>query len=174
MKRLFFSTICIVLSSFYCNSCRQNNRNCIFNYCELQDSLECFLSIAPKFPKNTPSFVCVIFHADSLETKEDTVVVLMKGNGPFSPINGQLVVGATCFDKHICEVVFDGFEHLPGIVNEKKLTLSTEDYIQYGYKETCDTPQNQDWLYTSGIKRQRVLFTRVYRVKRPNNLERIQ
>ena len=157
MKRLFFATICIMLSLFYCSSCCKKNRNCIFPYSELQDSLECFLSKAPKFPIDTPSFVCVIFHADSLEAKKDTVVVLMKGNGPFSPVNGQSVVGATCFDKHICEVVYDGFEHLPGIVNERILTLSTEDYIQYGYKEVYDNPQYQDWLYTSGIKNQKVL-----------------
>ena len=174
MKRLFFVAVCILAIMFYCSSCCRNAKNNIFQYCDLQDSLECFISQAPEFPENTPSFFCVIFYADSLKERVDTIVNLVKGNAPFSSVNEQKVIGATCFYNHICEVVYDGFEHLPSIVNEDMLTLSTDDYKRYGFnKEIYDDPQYKEWLDAARLTSQRKSLNRIYRIKRPHLLERI-
>ena len=157
----------------HCTYCCRNNKEYIFPYCELQDSLDCFISTAPKFPENTPSFICVMFHAECLEEKVDTIVVFMKGNGPVSSINTQKIIGATYFDKHICEIVYDGFECLPNLVNEDILTLRMDDYKKYGYnKGIYDNPQYKEWLYATRHQHQKDSMTRSYRINRPNPLER--
>jgi len=175
MKRKFLAIFCLIMILLYSNSCCRNNKRVFSPYCDLQDSLEYFISNAPNFPENTASFVCAIFHAYSFEETEDTIVVLMKGNGPFTPVNGQKVIGATYFDKSICEVVFDGFEHLPDIVNEGILTLKQDDYRQYGYdKMMFNNSKYIEWMNTSGIRNQKETLTRTYRLNRPNIIERIQ
>lgn len=170
MKRL----VLLIIASFCINSCCRVDKRSILTYSELQDSLEYYVrnSQPIEFPEDVPTLYYVIFY-DDMTLGEDTIAIIMNGTYSYRHSQSYNVIGAGDVDGNICEILYHGFEHLPGIVNEDNLTLSLDDYGKYGYDEKIfDKPQYEDWYFTSGVHKR--MERRFYRIHRPKPLERIK
>lgn len=169
MRRLF---LCLVIAGISISSCCRVDRNSILSYADLQDSLKSFIKEAHpiEFPEETPTLYYVLFH--NIDTGNDTVAILMNGLVPFHLREGLKRIGAGEVDGYICEIIYDGFEHLPEIVNEENLTLNLDDYTKYGYdEELFDKPEYRHWYFSSGQYKQ--VERRAYIINRPHHLERL-
>ena len=170
MKRIL---ITIILTSLTICSCHRVEHKNILVYSDLQDSLECFIKQAYPidFPEKIPTLFYVLFYND--KATNDTIALFIKGLATFPTHENQRLIGAGDVGGHICEIVYDGFEHLPGIVIEDNLTLKPGDYGKYGYNEKVFEKEDEyeDWYFRSGQHKKKE--KRVYRINRPQLLERI-
>lgn len=117
---------CFVL--FGCNPREKTHEVPLFLYTDLQDSIREYVKSTPAIenPLNLPTFTQVIF--DYIEG--DTLVIARPALDPY-PSFRDSVIGANYLEGRICEIiygVYGSFKHLPGIVNEKVLTVSRKDY----------------------------------------------
>lgn len=129
--RLLDYLIVLILGCFIQSSCNPQEKTHevpLFLYSELQDSIREYVKSTSPIENslNLPTFTQVIF--DFIEG--DTIVIARPALDPY-PSFRDSVIGANYLEGRICEVVYGvygSFKHLPGIVNEKELTIPQIDY----------------------------------------------
>lgn len=121
-----FISGCFIMSS--CTPHARQQEVPIFLYKELQDSVKYYVESTPPIENtlNLPTFTQVIIDC----INGDTTIIARPALSPYSS-DRDSVVGANYLGGRICEViygVYGSFKHLPGIVNEKELTVPQKDY----------------------------------------------